>query len=273
MKNKLGILAGGGSLPRLIIEACRQKHREVFVIAFENQADADVGDGVPHAWVNLGAAGRSLKLLEEASVDELVLAGYIARPTMATLRPDAKALKFFMKLGTKALGDDGLLRALIATLEAEGFKVTSPTEILGGLQVKEGILGAIHPDKSARLDITRGIKILQALSPVDVGQAAIVQEGLVLGIEAVEGTDSLIQRCGLLKREGPGPILVKIRKQGQDTRVDLPTIGRATVEKAVDVGLRGLAIEADATLVLERESLIKLANEAGLFVMAVTVET
>ena len=273
MSNKLGILAGGGSLPRLIIDACQYEQRDVFVLAFRGQADSNVTDGVPHSWVNLGAAGKSLRLLKEASVSELVLAGNIVRPTMASLKPDAKALKFFMKLGRKSLGDDGILRALIKTLESEGFKVTSPTAVLRGLQVTDGVLGAIVPDEDARSDIARGIEVLRALSPVDVGQAIIVQEGLVLGIEAAEGTDSLIERCGFLKREGPGPILIKLRKMGQETRVDLPTIGPDTVKNAIDFGLRGLAIEANATLIIERAKVIKIANEEGLFVIAITVKS
>ena len=272
MTGKLGILAGGGSLPSLIIEACRQSGRDMFVVAFEDQADADLVVEVPHAWVRLGAAGKTLKLLKDASVEELIFAGRIARPTMAALRPDAKALEFFARMGAKVFGDDGLLRALAETLEAEGFVVTSPTAILGDLQVAEGTLGDVGPDASASVDISRGIDVLNALSPVDVGQATVVQEGLVLGVEAVEGTDALIERCGLLKRDGPGPVLVKIRKLGQDTRIDLPTIGHATVKRARDAGFRGIAIEANAALVLEREHVIATANEAGLFVIAVTVE-
>jgi DUF1009 family protein len=271
MTGKLGILAGGGSLPNLIIKACRQSGRELFVVAFEGQADADLVAGVPHAWVRLGDAGKTLKLLKCASVEELILVGRIARPTMAALRPDAKALEFFAKMGTKVFGDDALLRALAATLEAEGFAVTSPTAILSDLHVEEGVLGTVGPDESAELDVSRGIEVLSALSPVDVGQAAAVQEGLVLGVEAVEGTDALIERCGLLKREGPGPVLVKIRKLGQDTRVDLPTVGLATVKLARDAGFRGIAIEARATLVLEQEHAIAAANKAGMFVIAVTV--
>jgi DUF1009 family protein len=272
MTGKLGILAGGGSLPSLIIEACRQSGRDLFVVAFENQADVDLVADVPHAWVRLGAAGKTLKLLKDASVKELIFAGRIARPTMAALRPDAKALEFFAKMGTKVFGDDGLLRALAETLEAEGFVVTSPTAILGDLQVAKGTLGDVGPDNSARVDISRGIDVLNALSPVDVGQATAVQEGLVLGIEAVEGTDALIERCALLKRDGPGPVLVKIRKLGQDSRIDLPTIGHATIRRVRDAGFRGIAIEANAALVLEREHVIATANEAGLFVIAVTVE-
>ncbi len=273
MTSKLGILAGGGNLPNLIVEACRQINRDVFVIAFEGQAGADAVANVPHAWVRLGAAGKALELLRGVSVDELVLAGPISRPTMASLRPDAKALEFFAKLGTKAIGDDGLLRAVIATLEAEGFKVASPVDILDDLQVAEGVLGAVDPDDDAMSDVSRGIEILRALSPVDIGQAVVVQESLVLGVEAVEGTDALIERCGLLKREGPGPVLVKTRKQGQDTRVDLPTIGAATMKKAAVAGFRGVAIEAEATLVLERERVIDAGDEAKMFILAVTVET
>ena len=272
MTGKLGVLAGGGSLPRLIIEACKQSGRDLFVVAFKDQADINFGADVPHAWVRLGAAAQTLKLLKDASVEELIFAGRIVRPTITALRPDARALEFFTKMGPKVFGDDGLLRALAATLEAEGFMVSSPTAILLDLQVGVGSLGFVYPNKITKLDITRGIDVLNALSPVDVGQAVVVQEGLVLGVEAVEGTDALIKRSDLLKRDGPGPVLVKIQKQGQDTRIDLPTIGLTTVKLARDAGFCGIAIEANATLVLEREQLITTANEAGLFVIAVTVK-
>ena len=273
MTGKLGILAGGGSLPSLIVEACRQSDRDLFVIAFEGQAEPDLVADVPHAWVRLGAAGKTLMLLKDAGVEDLVLAGPIERPTMAALRPDAKALEILARLGIKSLGDDGLLRALIDILEAEGYAVTSPVDILDDLQAADGVLGAVAPDADANSDIARGIEILQALSPVDVGQAVVMQEGLVLGVEAVEGTDALIDRCKLLKRDGPGPILVKTSKQGQDIRVDLPTIGAATIQKAADAGFRGVAVEANATLILEREQVIDTGNQANLFILAVTVET
>ena len=128
------------------------------------------------------------------------------------------------------------------------------------------MLGATSPDAVASRDIARGIEVLDAVSAADVGQAVVVQDGIVLGVEAAEGTDALLSRCGRLKREGPGGVLVKKRKTGQETRVDLPTIGPETIRGAAAAGLRGVAIEADGVLILDRDETVRLAEEAGLFV-------
>jgi hypothetical protein len=141
--------------------------------------------------------------------------------------------------------------------------------LLGGLKPAEGCLGRHRPDAEAEADIARGVEVLAALGAADVGQAVVVQQGMVLGVEAIEGTDALIARCAGLRREGPGGVLVKLAKPGQETRADLPTIGPDTVRRAAEAGLRGIAVGADAAIVLDRDTLVRLADEAGLFVIAV----
>jgi len=267
---KLGILAGRGDLPLRIVAHCRRIARPFFVVAFKDQADTDAFRDVPHTWVRLGAAGSALTALRENGVEEVVFAGGIKRPSLAALRPDARALKFFSKLGPAALGDDGLLRAIVATLEQEeGVRVVGVDQIIGGLTVAAGTLGAHAPDAEAGRDVDRGIDVLTALGTCDVGQAVVVQDGLVLGIEAVEGTDALLDRCGALRREGRGGVLVKLAKTGQETRVDLPTIGPETVRRARDAGLQGIAVHAGRTLVVDRDDAVALADAAGVFVVAV----
>ncbi|MEJ0071682.1 MAG: UDP-2,3-diacylglucosamine diphosphatase LpxI, partial [Pseudomonadota bacterium] len=267
----LGILAGGGELPRRLIAACRSAARPCFVIAFEGQTDAATVEGVPHGWAALGAAGRVFELLRAANVREIVLAGAIKRPSLFDLKPDAKAAQLFARIGFRALGDDGLLRAVVDELEREGFRVIGAQDVLGTLPAPLGQLGRIAPDAQARSDIARGIEVARALGQVDVGQAVVVQQGIVLGVEAVEGTDALLARVGDLRRAGPGGVLVKIAKPAQDRRVDLPTIGIATIEKAAAAGLVGIAIEAGATLVLDLEGVIAAADAAGLFLEGLDV--
>jgi DUF1009 family protein len=262
----LGILAGGGELPRRLIAACRDRARPCFVVAFEGQADRATVDGVPHGWAPLGAAGRVLELLRDAGVHEIVLAGAIRRPSLLTLKPDAKGAQLLARIALRAFGDDGLLRAVIAELEREGFRVIGVPDVLGSLPVPAGQLGRIAPDAQARADIARGVEVARALGAIDVGQAVVVQQGIVLGVEAAEGTDGLLARVGALRREGPGGVLVKLAKPTQDRRVDLPTIGVATIEKAAGAGLVGIAIEAGVTLVLDRAGVVAAADAAGLFV-------
>lgn len=265
----LGIIAGSGGLPRQIIASCRAAGREVFVLAIEGDADRATVATVPHAWCRFGAAATALDLLRANAVRDLVLAGGVRRPSLAALRPDWRAAKFFARVGYRALGDDGLLRAFIKELEREGFRVIGADQLLDAAALPEGPLGAIRPDADALADIAHGMRLARAIGALDIGQAVVVQQGFVLGVEAIEGTDGLLRRCAELRRDGPGGVLVKAEKPGQEKRADRPTIGPQTVILAAESGLRGIAAEAGATIVLDRDEVIRLADAAGLFVVGV----
>ncbi len=272
MTAKLGIIAGAGPLPGRLIAACRARGREAFVLAFEQHADPATVTPVPHAWVRIGAIGMALRILREQGVKEVVLAGSIGRPSLAELRPDARAIRFLAK-GVLRGGDDALLRAVIDTLEREeGLRVIGAQELLGGDLVPAGALGALAPDDEAWADIRRGTTVLEALGAADIGQAVVVQQGIVLGVEAVEGTDALLDRCAGLRRGGQGGVLVKLLKPGQEQRADLPTIGRETVLRAAAAGLRGIAVGAATTLVVDRAATAAAADQAGLFVLGLSDE-
>jgi UDP-2,3-diacylglucosamine hydrolase len=271
MAARLGVVAGGGELPLRVIEAARALARPVFVLALEGIADQAVVAESPHAWVRLGAAGEGFRLLHEAGVEEVVLAGAVRRPSLASLRPDWRAAKFFARVGLRALGDDGLLRAVMAELEGEGFRVVSVETLIGDALAPEGPIGARAPSPEDAADIARGVAVARELGRLDIGQAVVVQQGMVLGVEAIDGTDALVQRCGALRREGKGPVLVKIAKPGQDRRADLPTIGCRTVELAAAAGLAGIAVEAGSTLLMDRAALAAVADARGLFVAGIRV--
>ncbi|MBI3516904.1 MAG: UDP-2,3-diacylglucosamine diphosphatase LpxI [Proteobacteria bacterium] len=262
----LGILAGGGELPRRLIAACQERGRPCYVVAFEGHAEPATVDGVPHGWATLGAAGRVFELLRGAGVRQIVLAGAIKRPSLLNLKPDVKGAAVLARIGLRALGDDGLLRAVVAEFEREGFQVLGAQDVLISVAAPAGVLGRVVPDDRARTDIGRGVAVARALGAVDVGQAVVVQQGIVLGVEAAEGTEALLARVGALRRDGPGGVLVKLAKPGQDHRVDLPAIGSATVRQAAAAGLVGIAIEARVTLVLDLAGVIAAADAAGLFV-------
>ncbi len=269
---RLGILAGRGELPGLIAAACRARGQDVFIIAFEGHAEARVVEGAPHAWCRLGAGGAALERLKTEGVTELVMAGGIRRPSLAELRPDLRTARFFAKVGIGALGDDGLLSAVIRELEVEGFRVVGIDSMLAELLAPLGNLTRAVPDAAADADIARAFAVVRALGALDVGQAVVVQQGLVLGVEAIEGTDALLVRAGALRREGPGGVLVKARKPGQERRADLPVVGPATVEGAAAAGLRGIAVEAGSTLLLDRAAIVAAADRLGLFVVGRAAE-
>lgn len=270
MTRKLGVIAGGKDLPKEVIAHCRATNRPYFILAFEGQTDPEVVQDSDHAWVRLGAIGQSIKILKQAGVEDVVMVGPIRRPSWLEIRPDSKGALWLARLAKNAFGDDSTLRIIIDEIEKEGFKVVGAEELIGStILATPGQLGNIAPDEQALKDIQHGIKVANLLGQADVGQSVIVQDGLVLGMEAVEGTAELIKRCKNLHRKGPGGILIKIAKPNQDRRVDLPTIGAETIQMAADNGLRGIAVQANCVQILQRSQAIELANKHGIFIYGI----
>lgn len=269
-QRKLGIIAGGGSIPKMLIEHCAAQGRDFFVLAIEGNADkALITDDIPHQWIRIGQAGTGFKRFAEEKVQDVIMIGTIKRPGFFDLVPDLRTTAFFAKVGAKALGDDGILRALVNEIEAEGMTVRGIHEVMSDLLVEPGILGRHKPDKQALVDIRRGIDVALALGKLDVGQSVVVQQGLVLGVEGIEGTDELVRRCGEYRRKGDGGVLVKLRKPQQDMRIDLPTIGPRSVSRAQESGLRGIVVHAGNGLIVDEAETIRLADKAGLFIMGI----
>jgi len=270
MSSRLGIVAGGGSLPLRLIEACRRDGREVFVVAVKGQADAALA---PYAreWIRIGAPGRAVELARELGVTDVVFAGRFRRPSLLEVFPDRLAMQFILEVGKNLFSDDGFHKAVVDWAGRFGFRIVAPESIDRGLLAEEGVLGTIAPDEAARRDIERGIEVARALGAVDVGQGAVVQQGTVLAVEALEGTDAMLARAATLRLAGAGGVLVKVRKPGQESRIDLPAVGVRTVEQARAAGLRGIAVEAGGALVIDREEVAAAADAAGLFVVGVKV--
>lgn len=267
---KLGIIAGGGELPQKLIEYCQNNQRNFFVLAIEGNANPNIfNDNIPHTWIRIGQAGTGFKRFLDEKVEEVVMIGTIRRPTLKELIPDVRTAAFFAKIGPKALGDDGILRALVKEIESENMRVIGIHEVINDLLVKKGTLSKTKPNKDDLINIKRGVKVAYELGKLDVGQAVIVQQGLVLAVEAIEGTDELIKRSALYKRKGNKPVLVKLRKPQQDMRIDLPTIGLKTIQNALNSGLNGIAVHAGNTLIVNQNEVIKFADKHGLFVIAI----
>lgn len=270
---KLGIIAGGGDAPRALIAACRNLGREFFVICLQGQAEPGLAVDAPHAWLPLGAGAQFTALVGEHKIAEVVMIGRVRRPSLLEIKPDWLALKVLTKIGMNMLGDDALLRAIGKAIEQEtGARIIAVQDVFANLLAPEGRLGRITPDAAAEQDIARGLQVARALGALDVGQSVIVQQGMVLGVEAIEGTDALIARSAALRRDGDGGVLVKIAKPRQDNRYDLPTIGPDTVKAVAQAGLRGIALEAGRSLVIEREKTVALADENGVFIVSLIVQ-
>jgi DUF1009 family protein len=264
----LGVIAGGGVLPGRVAAAARAAGRGVFIVGLAGFAEPEVLAPWPHAIIRLGAAGRILATLRAHHCRDLVLIGPVRRPSLFHLRPDATGARILARLGRAAFaGDDGLLRAVIRVLGEEGFRVLGAHEVLTEVLAPPGLLTRAAPDGQARADIARAEAVARALGALDVGQGVVVQHGLVLAVEAIEGTDAMLSRVGALARPGPGGVLVKLVKPGQDHRADLPTIGPGTVAAAAAAGLRGIAFGAGATILAERAAAVAAADAAGLFLL------
>ena len=268
--SSIGILAGGGRLPGLIARACRDEGREVLVIAFEGETDPATCEGVPHRWLGLGAVGALLKALRQFGCQEVVLAGAIRRPSFSTLKLDLRGMRLVGRIaGVKNKGDDALLSLVVDELEREGFTVVGADDLIATLRAPEGVIGQRAPDAEAERDIAIGVEAARTLGAQDIGQAVVVQGGRVLGVEGAEGTDALIARCAALQQTGPGAVLVKVKKPGQERRTDLPTIGVTTIERLAEAGFSGVAVEAGETLILERAKAVARADEHGVFMVGV----
>lgn len=267
--SKLGIIAGGGVLPGKLAQACADQGIMPFMVGLKTQSEAGPVERYDHLWTRLGKAGKIISTLKSKGIQDLVLIGSIRRPSLAELRPDWWAAKFFARAGLKALGDNDLLSLLREALENEGFCVHGAHRFMADLLAPEEVLTKVATDEAAMRDIRRGFEVSQVLGALDVGQAAVVQEGLVLGVEGIEGTDGLIARCAALKREGRGPVLVKSCKPQQDQDLDMPTIGPETALKCAEAGFSGIAVQAGATLLVDLEQVIEIADQNGMFVIGV----
>lgn len=273
MSARLGIVAGSGGVPRQLIERCRALNREVFVVAINGETENETVADVPHEWIDVAAIGRAVAALQNAGCEEVCFIGPVKRPNFGSLKPDWQGIKLLPKVIAAAReGDDAVLSVIIDHVEASGFRVVGVDEVLQQIAAPHGPLGRHRPSAEEEADIAKGIAVIHALGPFDVGQGAVVRAGQVLAIEAAEGTDAMLARCAELRRERPHGVLVKCPKPAQDRRVDLPTIGPRTVAGAAAAGLRGIAVAAQNSLIAEREATVSAADDHGLFVVGVDVE-
>lgn len=271
---KLGIIAGGGALPLRVTAACEARGEPFHVIRLQGFADPALNP-FPGETCALGEIGKILKSLRTAECDAAVFAGVVRRPDFANIKVDWRGAALMPKVAAAAArGDGALLQVLVDTVEAEGMFVVGAEEAMRSLAATQGPLGAHRPDEDDLRDMRKAAAVIRALGPYDVGQAAVVARGLVLAIEAAEGTDAMLARCAALPESVRGGaragVLVKRPKPGQELRIDLPVIGPETIRRARAAGLCGVAVEAGLALIIDRDDVVKLADEAGLFVYGFT---
>ncbi|WP_449257429.1 LpxI family protein [Bosea sp. (in: a-proteobacteria)] len=272
----VALLAGGGDFPIDLTRILVGRGESVFVAALDGVADPQAFPGAEVRMMRLGQLGSLLDELRRRRIGDVVMLGGLPRPSFGALRPELATLKYLPYFARAFRGgDDHLLRRVVRFFEDYGFRVHGPAEIAPELAAPLGPLGSLRANEVQRELFLRGFSLLDALSPFDIGQAAILADHRVVAVEAAEGTDEMIARVADLvarrklrldKRDG---VLVKAPKTGQDLRVDMPAIGPQTLHNIALAGLSGIALRAGQVLVGDRAGLGRLADELGLFVEGV----
>jgi UDP-2,3-diacylglucosamine hydrolase len=273
ISSPVGLIAGGGVMPFAVADSLSARGIDPVLFALKGACDPVALARFRHHWISVGQLGRAVKLFRAENCRDLVFIGTLVRPALSEIRLDWGTLRVVGRVWAAFRGgDDHLLSGIGRILEQDGFRMVGIRDVAPDVLMPEGCLTRAIPDQATAADILRGREVLRALSPFDIGQAAIVIDGHVVAVEDIEGTDGLLARVTRLRGEGRiraragRGVLVKAPKSGQDLRFDLPTIGPRTVEGAAAAQLAGIAIVAGNTVVVEPQAVIKAADAAGLFV-------
>ena len=267
----LGIFAGRGILPQMLIRECQKKSRKFVLFLLESETyEIDYSSYNPIK-LPYGAIEKFLQAVKENGIKELVFIGAVNKPNFSSLKVDKTGTILLAKiLANKILGDDAVLRAVIGFFEKQGLKILPINQLLDCVVSQKSTLTKIAASKENLADIALGVKAIKTFSNFDVGQSLVIAQKQIIAVEALEGTDQMIKRCAGLKVDYKhNAVLVKMKKRGQSMKADLPAIGVATIENCHASGIVGIAIQANSTLVLEKEEVIKKANELGLFLMVI----
>jgi DUF1009 family protein len=276
----VAIICGGGPFPFVVADAVMRRGRGVLLFPISGWADAAAVARYPHHWGKLARFGWFCRVARAAGCREVVFIGTLLRPRLMELRLDLKTLGYLPRVARLLRGgDDYLLSGIGKIFEENGFRLLGAHQVAPEILVPEGTLGRHVPNERDRADIARGLAVIRVIGPFDIGQAVVVADNYVLAVEAAEGTDRMLARVAELRRgrrvplSGKIGVLVKGPKPHQDRRLDLPSIGAATVEAAAAAGLAGLAVEARGAITADLAAFIAAADAAGLFVVGVPAET
>jgi DUF1009 family protein len=267
---KLGLIAGNGRFPFLVLDAARGAGHDVTVIALKEETFPDLATAAarspaaPVHWISLGQLGRCVSLLKDAGVEKAVMAGQVKHTRLfADIVPDMTLLGVLMRL--KARNTDALISGVADVLRDQGIDLIDSTAFLSSLLARPGVLTARAPNEEQQADLDFGYRVADTVAGLDIGQTIAVKSAAVVAVEAMEGTDTVIARAGQLA--GRGVRIVKVAKPNQDMRFDVPVIGVSTIEAMNAAGADVLAIDAGKTLMIDGEAVIRAADEAGICIV------
>ena len=267
----IAIFAGRGQLPKILIDDCLKRNRRfVLFLLLGEEYSIDYSQFNPTT-IGYGEVEKFMKIIHEVKIHNLVFIGAVTKPNFSSLKVDKKGAILLTKIiANKILGDDAVLRTVINFFEKEGLKILRIDELLDCIISTKTTITKITPSPKDFIDIEIGSKAIRHFSRFDVGQSLVVSQKQIIAVEAVEGTDAMIERCKNLNIDyAKNAILIKMKKSGQTSKADLPTIGVNTIEKCHQSNIIGIAIQANTTLVLDKENIIKKADELGLFITVI----
>lgn len=263
----IGIMAGSGQFPFMVAQGAREKGLKVIICGFEDNTDPALAEHADaFAIFNLGQLGKLIDFFKKHTVSRACMAGAISKPRALNFRPDMRAAKLLFRLA-KSKGDDAILRAVAGELESEGIAIVRPDTLAPRLLGPEGVLSRRKPTAEEWEDIRFGWNTSKTLGAMDIGQCVVVRSGMVIAVEAIEGTDATLNRAGELG--GGSCTMVKTVKPGQDERLDLPSLGRGTMELLARHKYACLAFEAGKTLFFDLDAALTVADKAGIVVVGV----
>jgi len=264
---KIGLIAGAGALPHTVVAQAKAQGDDIVVAALQGFSNPEDFDARAQAY-GFGEIGGLIKKFKQEQCTHISFAGQVSRPEFANIKPDLKGMRLLPKvIKAAARGDDALLKLMVSVFEKEGFEILAPQDICHSSLMPQGPLGTVAPDEEQWADISKAMHIAAIIGAEDIGQGAVVHNGLVLAVEAQEGTDKMLKRVADLPAAIRGGVLAKRLKPGQEARVDLPTIGVRTVELAAKAGLTGIALQANKAFVMDIEAVKQKADALGLFVV------
>lgn len=266
---RLGLIAGNGRFPFLVLDAARRLGHDVTVIALKDETFPELADAAAQTpaaafhWISLGQLGTCISLLKDAGVAQAVMAGQVKHTKIFDIKPDLTLLGVLMKLSSK--NTDGIIGGVADALREKGIDLLDSTAFLAPLMARDGVLTRRAPTPDERADLEFGCRIADSVAGLDIGQTIVVKSAAVVAVEAMEGTDAVIARAGRLA--GAGARVIKVAKPNQDMRFDVPVIGVSTIEAMKAAGATALSVDAGKTLMIDGNAVIKAADEAGICIV------
>ncbi|MFL1780931.1 hypothetical protein ABSA28_00641 [Candidatus Hepatincolaceae symbiont of Richtersius coronifer] len=272
--DKYAIIVGKGDLPIRMLKTLKDKNIDFLVAGIKGFSPRCLVNGYPHFWFYIGEVGDLISKLKSNGVNKIIMVGAISRPSLFALRVDSLGKEIIANYRKIIRGDNSILSIVIQVFQSHGLEVVAPQILDPAILVEEKYYTNVELNEANKADIMYGLEVAKEIGKLDIGQSLIVQQNIIIAIEAAEGTKKMILRSkSLLKKNGSKGILIKLKKPGQEDKVDLPVIGDLTIVEARKAGLGGIIVEAQNSIILNQEKLKKLADKYGIFVIGITPNT